>query len=370
MPPLDVYALHFKGAVRVGRRGLELEDTLPTIPSDTLFSALTAALATCGEDTAAFLRPFLSDPPQPPFLLTSTFPFAGGVRFYPAPLDWSDAISQAKLQQYGKHIKKVQFISEALFFRLLKGENLDGLLFPPNDDQMPENGAVLQGGQLWLTVAEVELLPSALRLPRDKWIALPRQKVWQRARQPHVTVDRIRYAPDIYHTVQMHFQQGCGLWFGVQWRVAEQHAARALLQRAVDELQFNGLGGKRSIGFGGFTLEAKSPQKVDLPQHAEGGPAYLLSRYHPRAAELPAALQAGRYQLVSVGGWCDPQGKANLLRQRVLMIAEGSRLNLPAGPAGEVCEVSPRSAGDLPHPIYRYGLACAAALNPQGGSHA
>lgn len=370
MPPLDVYALHFKGAVRVGRRGLELEDTLPTIPSDTLFSALTAALAACGEDTAAFLQPFLSDPPQPPFLLTSTFPFAGGVRFYPAPLDWSDAISQAKLQEYGKRIKKVQFISEALFFHFLKGENLDGLLFPSNDDQMPENGAVLQAGQLWLTVEEAERLPPALRLPKNKLIALRRQKVWQRARQPHVSVDRIRQASDIFHTVQIHFQKGCGLWFGVQWLADERHPARALLRRAVDELQFNGLGGKRSIGFGGFTLDAKSPQEVDLPLYAEGGPAYLLSRYHPRAAELPAALQNGRYQLVSVGGWSDPFGRENLLRQRVLMVSEGSRLTLPDYPAGEVCDVSPRSAGDLPHPIYRYGLACAAGLKAQGGQHA
>ena len=372
MPPFEVYALKLKGAIRVGRRGLELEDTLTAIPSDTLFSALIAALTAAGEDAAAFLQPFLTDPPQPPFLLTSTFPYAGGVRFYPAPLDWSDVISQAKLQEYGKRIKKVQFISEALFFRLLSGENLDGLLFPPGDGQPPENGAVLQGGQLWLTVEEVDLLPPALRLPKSKWLALRRQKVWQRARQPHVTVDRIRQASDIFHTVQIHFQKGCGLWFGVQWLADEQHLSRRLLRRAIDSLQFSGLGGKRSIGFGGFEVCEGFPQnlKQELPAVRSGEAVFLLSRYHPRAAELPAALQNGRYQLVSVGGWSDPFGRENLLRQRVLMVSEGSRLTLPAYPAGEVCDVSPRSAGNLPHPIYRYGLACAAGLKAQGVQHA
>jgi CRISPR-associated protein Csm4 len=367
MPPFEVYALKMKGAVRVGRRGLELEDTLPAVPSDTLFSALTAALTACGEDTAAFLQPFLTDPPRPPFLLTSTFPYAGGVRFYPAPLDWSNALSVAALRDYGKRIKKVQYLSERLFLRLLSGERLDDYLFPKGEEDLPKYGVALQKGQFWLTVEEAKLLLDIFGLEKDKVFALPRQKVYKRARQPHVTVDRIRYAPDIYHTVQIRFQPGCGLWFGVQWLADEAHPGRALLRRALDALQFSGLGGKRAIGFGSFELREGFPQSLELPAALPGQPAYLLSRYHPRPAELPAALQEGRYQLVSVGGWCDPLGRENLLRQRVLMISEGSQLILPNLPAGDVCDVSPRRAGTLPHPIYRYGLACAAGLNARGG---
>ncbi|GAP11882.1 CRISPR type III-A/MTUBE-associated RAMP protein Csm4 [Bellilinea caldifistulae] len=369
MPPLEIYALKMKGVVRVGRRGLELEDTLPAIPSDTLFSALTAALAASGEDTAAFLQPFLTDPPRPPFLLTSTFPYVGEVRFYPAPLDWSGALSAETLRDYGKRIKKVQYLSERLFLRLLGGERLDDDLFPKEEEQPPKNGIALQGGQFWLTLEETGSLLEVYKLRKEKIFALRRQAVYRRARQPHVTVDRIRYAPDIYHTVQIHFQPGCGLWFGVQWLADETHPSRVLLRRALDALQYSGLGGKRAIGFGGFELRKGFPQPLpfELPVAAPGQPAYLLSRYHPRAAELPTALQDGCYQLVSVGGWCDPFGRENLLRQRVLMIGEGSLLNLPNLPAGDVCEVSPRQAGDLPHPIYRYGLACAAGFNARGG---
>ncbi|WP_298009943.1 MULTISPECIES: type III-A CRISPR-associated RAMP protein Csm4 [Anaerolinea] len=372
MPPFEVYALKLKGAIRVGRRGLELEDTLATIPSDTLFSALTSALTACGEDPAAFLQPFLSDPPQPPFLLTSTFPYAGGVRFYPAPLDWTGTLSTDNLRDYGKRIKKVQFLSEGLFRRLLQGEPLDEFLFPKEEHQPPEKGVTLQGWQLWLTVEEVKFLPPAMQLPENKRFALRRQKVWQRARQPHVTVDRIRQASDIFHTVQIHFQKGCGLWFGVQWLVDEQHPSRALLRQAVDYLQLSGLGGKRSIGFGGFEVCEGFPQNLpwELPTVRPGEAVFLLSRYHPRPAELPDALKNGRYQLISVGGWSDPSGRENLLRQRVLMVSEGSRLFLPEYPAGNVCDVSPRQAGSLPHPIYRYGLACGAGLKAQGGKHA
>lgn len=367
MPPFEVYALKMKGAVRVGRRGLELEDTLLAVPSDTLFSALTAALAACGEDTAAFLQPFLTDPPQPPFLLTSTFPYVGEVRFYPAPLDWSSALSADALRDYGKRIKKVQYLSERLFLRLLSGERLDDHLFPQGEEELPRHGIALQEGQFWLTMEEAESLAGIFNLKEEKVFALPQHEVYKRARQPHVTVDRIRYAPDIYHTVQIRFQPGCGLWFGVQWLVDETHPSRALLRCALNALQFSGLGGKRAIGFGSFELCEGFPQSLELPAAVPGQPAYLLSRYHPRPAELPAALQEGRYQLVSVGGWCDPLGRENLLRQRVLMISEGSRLTLPNLPAGDVCDVSPRQAGTLPHPIYRYGLACAAGFNARGG---
>lgn len=369
MPPFEIYALKMKGAVRVGRRGLELEDTLSAVPSDTLFSALMAALAAAGEDTDAFLQPFLTDPPQPPFLLTSTFPYVGEVRFYPAPLDWSGALSAAALRDYGKCIKKVQYLSERLFLRLLRGERLEDHLFPKEEDEPPKNGVALQGGQFWLTMEEADSLLGIFDLKKEKIFALRRQAVYRRARQPHVTVDRIRYAPEIYHTAQIHFQPGCGLWFGVQWLADEAHPSRAWLRRAVDDLQYSGLGGKRAIGFGGFEVREGYPRylPLELPPATAGQPAYLLSRYHPRAAELPAALQDGRYQLVSVGGWCDPFGRENLLRRRALMIAEGSRLTLPHLPAGDVCDVSPQRAGSLPHPIYRYGLACAAGFNAQGG---
>ncbi len=369
MPPFEVYALKMKGGVRVGRRGLELEDTLPAVPSDTLFSALTAALAAAGEDIAAFLQPFLTDPPQPPFLLTSTFPYVGEVRFYPAPLDWSGALSPLSLRAYGKRIKRVQYLSERLFLRLLNGERLDDFLFPKDETEKPQRGLTLQGSQFWLTAEEAGQLPKDFYLPEEKRYALPRLAVWRRARQPHVTVARIRNAPEIYHTVQIHFQKDCGLWFGVAWLSDEDHPSRRLLRQAVDLLQFSGLGGKRAVGFGGFALREGYPRllPVELPMAGNGQPAYLLSRYHPRADELPAALNGGRYQLVSVGGWCDPLGRENLLRRRVLMVAEGSRLILPAWPAGDVCEVSPTQAGALPHPIYRYGLACAAGCEVSGG---
>ncbi|GIV63110.1 MAG: type III-A CRISPR-associated RAMP protein Csm4 [Chloroflexota bacterium] len=369
MPPLEAYALKMKGGVRVGRRGLELEDTLPTIPSDTLFSALIAALALSGEDTDAFLQPFLTDPPQPPFLLTSTFPYVGEVRFYPAPLDWSEALSATALREYGKRIKKVQYLSERLFLRLLNGEGLEDYLFPKEENEPLQKGVTLQGSSFWLTVEEAGSLLPIFDLKEDKAFALQRQAVYGRARQPHVTVDRIRYAPEIYHTAQIHFRPGCGLWFGVQWLADEAHPSRQLLRLAVNVLQYNGLGGKRAIGFGGFEMREGYPKSlpIELPAAVPGQPAYLLSRYHPHPAELPAALSGGRYQLVSVGGWSDPQGRENLLRQRVLMISEGSRLIFPHLPAGDVCEVSPRQAGSLPHPIYRYGLACAAGFHARGG---
>ena len=87
MPEIIPYHLSFRAGLHVGARGLDVEETRIAIPADTLFSALVSAWRISGRDPDVFTAPFVTRPAEPPFLLTSAFPFAGQVRFYPAPAD-------------------------------------------------------------------------------------------------------------------------------------------------------------------------------------------------------------------------------------------------------------------------------------------
>jgi CRISPR-associated protein Csm4 len=372
MPNLIPYHLTFHSGLRVGTHGVNLEETRVTIPSDTLFAALLDAWRRAGGDPEAFAAPFVDHPPRPPFLLTSAFPFVGQVRFFPMPVDLTRLFSKETFDKRGKQIKRIRFLSQALFKKALKGERLDSMLFPEDEYAEPEQGVALQGGALWLTAEkqEIERLPAEFRRPAGRRHALLRLKVWEMSRVPRVTVDRVNSASNIFHAGRTSFAKGCGLWFGVQWLepdapVSKDSDYRQAFKLTLSLLQDDGLGGERSTGYGAFTWEESG--SVSLPDPAPGRPAWILSRYHPRPEELPAALAAehSAYQLVSVGGWLrSPDGPA-MRRKRLMMVAEGGQVALPQLPAGDVSDVRPiydNPAGDLPHPVYRYGLALAAGM--------
>src|SRR5512143_120162 len=105
MPVLQPYHLVFRGGLHIGTRGVNLEEAAAHIPSDTLFAALLGARRRARSDVAAFAAPFVKDAPDPPFLLTSAFPFAGALRFYPMPADLARLFTVAKIRTRGKGLK-------------------------------------------------------------------------------------------------------------------------------------------------------------------------------------------------------------------------------------------------------------------------
>jgi len=375
MPELIPYTLSFRGGLHVGTRGVNLEEAGDHLPADTLFAALLDAWRRAGGDVAAFAAPFVTSPPDPPFLLTSAFPYAGGVRFYPLPTDLTRLFRPETIRAQAKTVKRIRFLSEALLQRALAGEHLDADLFPANETEDPKTGVALQGGVFWLTANEAALLPFG----QQETAGPPRQERPLRALRylavtkistvPRVTVDRIGSASTIYHAGRLSFAAECGLWFGVAWRKPEARVGAGgasypqAFEQALAILRDEGLGGERSTGTGAFTY-CRSATPVRLPDPAPGRPAWLLSRYHPRGDELPAALNApgAAYSLAPVGGWLRSPDGAAQRRKRVYLLAEGSLICPPAFPAGDVIDVRPTyrdPAGDLPHPVYRYGLALA-----------
>lgn len=372
MPKLTPYTLSFHGGMRVGTRGVNLEEAGLPVPADTLFAALVDAYRRAGYDPQDLLSPFLQAQPDPPFLISSAFPFAGEVRFFPMPVDPSRLFSRGLPSDRGKEVKRIRCFSQALFEKALAGEPLDGWLFPESDIEEPQRGAALQGGALWLTVDEIDKLPGDFPRGEGRRHALRARKVWAEDEVPRVTVDRLTAASTIYHSGRISFAKGCGLWFGVHWR-KEDERMKEVFARALAVLEDDGLGGERSSGYGAFC--SMKGESFSLPDAAPGQLAFLLSRYHPRSEELPAALSSPQaaYQLDAVGGWLkSPDGPAQR-RKRVRLVSEGSLVALPNDRAGGLADVTPmynNPLGDLPHRVYRYGMALAAAWPQKEEAHA
>jgi len=370
MPQLNIYTLRPRGALHVGQHGIGQEETACHVPAGTLFAALVATWVGAGGKGERWGELF----PRAgaPFLLTSAFPHAGGVRFYPLP--------QVNLVPLGveagerrKELRQIAFVSEGILGRIVAGESLAGYLPPPGRD--PGAGVFLQGKALWLTAQEIPLLPRAMRTlagpaGREKERparALQHLHVWKTDKVPRVTVNRINSASNLFHTGRVTFAPGCGLWFGVEWRRPEATmgdgvTCREALERALSLLADGGLGGERAVGYGAFRWEHGG--SVSWPDPLPGAPYLTLSRYHPRPDEAPAAFTGDpvAYSLVAVAGYLQTPAGAAQRRRRLWLAAEGSVLRAVGdGPYGDVTDVRPR-VGDFPHPVWRYGLACPIAI--------
>ena len=378
MPEIIPYHLTFHGGLHVGSRGVDVDEARPTLPADTLFSALVSAWVQTGRDADAWVQPFVGDAPDPPFLLTSAFPFAGDVRFYPAPVDMPQRFSKATVKRRGKAIKRIAWISEALFHAYLAGEPLDDRLFPDDAHAEPsgKQGAALQGGTLWLTQEEAARLPQSMRqkpgAPVNRPLRALRQlRVFAMERVPRVAIDRVSDASNIFHAGRTTFARGCGLWFGVQWlhpdAKTDDLTYRQAFELLLAHLADSGLGGERTYGYGAFTFAPQSA--VPLPEPQPQAPAMLLSRYHPRQDELPAVLGNGAaYRLESVAGWLYSPDGPGQRRKRLHLLGEGSLAIWPGHPAGDVTDVRPEyeeAPQPFPHPVWRYGLALAAGVQKE-----
>lgn len=358
MPQIIPCHLRLPAGFRVGTRGVNLEEAGPILPSDTLFAALVDCARRAGMDATAFVERFKHDPP--PFKLTSAFPRAGELRFYPMPADVLASLPRAERAKRGKSLKRVQFISEGVLRRLQGGEPATMLLFPEDADAAPKAGgsAVLQSGAVWLMLDERAQLPASMQLSDKQLAGLHRQIVWKASISPRVTVSRSTNESAIFHSGRIVYAEGCGLWFGAWFA---DGAFSAELKHLLSLLQHDGLGGERSAGYGAFTFDVKPT--IAWPDAPPNSSALLLSRYSPRESELEDVRHAASaYVLAPVAGWLRSPDGAAQRRKRVTMIEAGSVIHQRQPLAGKLADVTPAfndPAGQLPHKVYRNGHALA-----------
>jgi len=346
-----------------GRQGIGLEEAVESMPSDALFAALVAQAVyldsrAFGDDGGpAFAQPFVHG--RPPFALSSLFPRLGNLPLLPRPTLQLPQMEEGAHQQIGKGFKKLRYLSPALFADVCAGRPFEA------------DPLIMQGGKVWLSIREAASLPKPWAcMPDESPLAwqqrLKETPIWTIDEVPRVTIDRTSNASAYYEVGRVTYAAGAGLALLVQYTDV---AAKKELEHLLTLLGESGLGGRRSSGYGACAWEPGPALQLELG--TPGQRAVLLSRYLPSVTELEVLRsERASYQLVHVGGWVLSPGQIAQRRQRVMMVAEGSVLDVSAGPVyGQVIDVRPdycksmrehpifKHGKGITHPVYRSGLA-------------
>ncbi len=353
---LQTWKIQGRGAFHFGEHGIGHEESRVTWPSDSLFAALVIRLAALyGPEAVENWLGTPQAPRTPPFLVTSTFPYAGEVRFFPVP---KAALRPPKQTQTApalrpKDLKKVRFVSEGIYRLLIQGHSLLSVW---------ETHRLLRihHETVWLLPAEEGGLPISPKQRRQN--CHPETlKFWSAEKRPRVAVGRALHNSNLFHIGAVHFAKGCGLWFGVQW-LSDDPQQHALLQDLLTDLGDTGLGAERTSGYGAATITPW--HDLDLPTPEDGAMWTTLSRYLPRADEIPALRDpAAAYEVERLGGWLDGY---SLRRRAINLLREGAVLGpldqpLPYGQLVDLKPVpGPEDTFQPPaHPVWRSGLAVA-----------
>ncbi|MCC7163661.1 MAG: type III-A CRISPR-associated RAMP protein Csm4 [Anaerolineae bacterium] len=322
---MPIYHLELRGALHVGEAiSIDRETVLEWVPSDSLFAAFVSVWAQEGADLKARLDSFKQG--EPPFSLSSAFPWVGGVRFYPAPASLPESLGLI-----GKDAKRVQWMSCTVFEQLCAGDT-------------PEKW-FLHDGQVWVTLDEYA------RFGKQYMNHEGKVRLWQSFVVPRVTVDRAANASNLFHAGRVSFARGDGLWF------AARGAHTTWITDALAQLADSGLGGLRNYGHGAFERIATDD---DLPGAPLTGAGVSLARYAPSdESEIRATLQqdGAAYRLVTIGGWCADDAGHAWRRRMVRMVAEGAIVPNVTAARGKLVEVRPEGIPEFQtRSVYRYGI--------------
>ncbi|MCR4428828.1 MAG: type III-A CRISPR-associated RAMP protein Csm4 [Caldiserica bacterium] len=287
-----------------------MEGTEVLLHSDTLFSAfLNSYLLLYGEEKLDLLiEQFLNG--SPPFLFSSAFPFFENEYFFPVPRNFFPR---------EKDLKKARFIGKKEFEDWLGGS--EELMQKEN----PESLAIIP--------------------PVSRKKAQP----YEIQSVPHVSLDYFRYSSQLFHSSNLFFREGGGLFFLIDLREPDfQEKVLGVLRFVGDE----GIGGDRSSGCGGFKAEFIADFSLNLPQNPDA--VCLLSLCFPGENDQQV-LWNGYYDLIERKGYVFSPFQRTLRKRSVRMVLEGSVFKGNAL-RGTFLEVTPRGV-KASHPVFRNGLA-------------
>lgn len=299
----SLYKLKFTTGIHIGidRGGQSLDNTLMTIHSDTLFSALCCEYVKTG-DINSLYESFEKDR----LVISDALPYYEDRLFLPKPIIFNRTSRQQSDSSLKKKFKSIEFIPLDAFDKYING---------------------LQGEEVDPGILEYEFGRSQV----DTKVAINGQT-----------------HPMPYNVTSWRFNDKSGLYIVVGY---QDNNALALFQEALTLLSLSGIGGKQSSGLGKFSFEKmNSPSLLKkMLEKTDAQYQMLLGTALPRDNELNEKLDGGWYSVIRRGGFIRSETYSpNPIKKRtVYMLSPGSCLRNRF--KGEIINV----ANGGPHPVWR-----------------
>jgi CRISPR-associated protein Csm4 len=300
-----VVKLKPKGAFHIGERENWREGSKTYIPSDTLFSALCHCYMLLYGEADSLLKGFLEG--NPPFLISSAFPYWKDKYFFPVPKNQFPKEKKAK---------KIQFVDLIGMQELLSGERLEDII-----DRINTIPSYTQKEEPW----KLEDVP---RIGLSRWTNHPGDR--------------------FFHFGQVIYHEGTGLFLLMDFR--DNHIKKRILA-SLNLLAHEGIGGDRTCGKGLFEKPEILEFEMNIISGADG--LYSTSIYCPLLEEL-TDIDKGFYELEDRKGYIYSPSGQSLRRRSIRAFSEGSVFSNDINRLGRLVDVTP----DIfkAHRVYRYGF--------------
>ena len=317
---LTIYRLIFRSPLHVGEDVVGPEKVSSIVHSDTILSALySLALKVNGDISTKIAGGAVRISSASPFYRDNN----DITYYFPKPIIAQEKVFPISEADYPlrKKLKKLNFIPLDWILKIINGETIE------------------------VTAQEIENIKEKLK------------KLFKTHTIPKVALDRITQDSNLFHFGELHFSKG-GLFIIADFKDEDMRSAfEGLLKFLGDE----GLGGKRTAGYGLFDVETDSFE-INLPENPSK--YLLLSLYWPSTEErYNLNLKESSYQLIRRTGWFLLNDGRSLKRRPLWMFKEGSILNKE--PFGGAADVTPDSLNS--GRVYRFGYALSL---PMAGSDA
>jgi CRISPR-associated protein Csm4 len=267
---------------------LQPQSSFPPLHSDTIFGSVIYAISQLyGEELESIVAKFKDENLDPPFLVSSAFPYIQGtekIRLFPRIIDEPVKADPEKVKAF----KKVEFIEESIFLKWSSGtldekKIIDNL----NDYYLREN-------MLFMDKPDVDFNRGQILVPKNSINRLSNAS------------ENIFYAPgDNY--------QNMGLFFLIKI-INEKYSEH--VKAAIRFLSDRGFGRDISTGGGHFKFEIEN---IELDK-AEGQRFVILSRYIPQNEELEHLSKNSWFEIGSKRG----RSSSGEIRKQIRFFSEGS----------------------------------------------
>lgn len=321
---LQIFKLHFTSPLHIGNNRSDYSVSLKTIASDTMYAAMTAALAKVGNE--------ISGNGDLGCEISSLFPFYqkdkthAHVLFFPKPL--KQQLPKISDFSKAKGVKKVQWLDETYFNKALNGVNI----VASDDDVSNIKGAFLSAKE---TVFDEKFIKSLV--------------------SERVMVESRTYDKDAmpFFMDRVEFGDYSGLYFIVK-------GDAALVKKALNVLSVEGIGTDRTIGNGFFEWEESTVQ-LNIPDNSDC--ALSLSSYIPcDKNELDEMLTDGQkvaYEIQRRGGWITEHVNSKIRKNVIYLFETGSVFSRHIEDIqqyGKMVDLRP-DVETVKHPVWRNGKA-------------